>query len=369
MNIYIDGLFYKGSGIGRYYSFLLRGFVENNLQIYTQVPYKFKKDFTEEFSDILDKINVTFVDYDKFSLKGMIKQSLMLYKIKNEIDLFFYPHINIPFYPPGPIVVTIHDLRPLQGFWDRNILKKFLLIYLYKSSFSKAKKIITISKTSYNECVTKFKKSKSKLNIIYESIDNNFFTFPKADKKLLKDDYILYVGNRKKHKNLSRLIKAYALIKNQAGCKLVIAGSKDSEEDEVDREKRKLGLNEDVIEIISPTDEQLINLYDNAKAFIFPSLIEGFGLPPLEAMARGCPVAASKINIIEEICDDAAIFFDPYSIDDIAKNILKILEEKKLRDSLIDKGYDRLRFFNKDKILSDYIELFEKVANEEQRFY
>jgi len=195
VNIYIDGLFYKGSGIGRYYSFLLRGFVEKDLKIYTQVPCKFKKDFIEEFGDILDKINVKFVDYAKFSLKGMIKQSLMLNKMKNYVDLFFFPHINIPFYTPDPTVVTIHDLTPLQSLWGRSILKKILMTYLYKSSISKAKKIITISNVSYNECVSKFKNTESKVNIIYESVDDIFFNFPKSEKNKLKDDYILCLRN------------------------------------------------------------------------------------------------------------------------------------------------------------------------------
>jgi len=146
--------------------------------------------------------------------------------------------------------------------------------------------------------------------------------------------------------------------------KLVIAGKKDSKIDDVDLLRNKLNLKKEIIEVISPKDEEIINLYKYAKAFIFPSLYEGFGLPPLEAMAIRTPVVASDIPVLKEICGDAAYFFNPYDIKTMAKAIHRVLTDDNLRGSLIEKGKERIKFFDSENAIAQHVRLYKEIENE-----
>ncbi len=181
-------------------------------------------------------------------------------------------------------------------------------------------------------------------------------------KRLLNDDYILFVGNRKKHKNLSNLILAFSKIKDRVNVKLVIAGSKDRQKDDVDILIENLNLKKHVIEFISPTDEEILSLYKHAKLFVFPSLFEGFGLPPLEALALDCPVIASNIPVLREILGEEIACFDPYDVEDMANKIYKALNDNDFRNYLLNLGKERLKLFDKDKIIKEYLSLFQSVA-------
>lgn len=366
MNLYVDGLFYKGSGIGRYYESLVKEFAKRGINVYTCVPKRLKNDFEKDFKDVMQNIKPIFVDYEKFSIKGFINQSLILKRLEKEVDLFFYPHINLPFYTPKNTIVTIHDLIPLTEFWDRSELKRKVFIFYLKRAIRKAKGIITISHSVAGELKNKFDINK-KLEVIYEFINDKFFNYEKNRKPIIEGDYILYVGNRKKHKNLKNLILAFNKIRHKIGVKLVIAGSRDSisMEDDVDLLKKELKLENEVVEILSPSDEVLINLYQNAKLFVFPSLLEGFGLPPLEAIALDCPVIASNIPVLREILGDKIACFNPYDVDDIADKIYKALTYDNLRLELLKEGKERLRRYNKDVIINQYLEYFVRILGED----
>ena len=361
-NIYIDGLFYRGTGIGRYYESLVKELSLRDIRIYTCVPAWLKDDFEKNFKDYKD-IEVIYVNYSKYSLEGFIKQSYVLKKLEKKVDLFFYPHINLPFFIPQNTIVTIHDLRPFTEFWDRSFLKKKYYKFIFNRAIKNCKSIITISEATKKDLIDFDKNIESKIKIIYRFIDDKFNKRNSRNnvenKPLIKDNYILFVGNRKKHKNLKKLIFAYNKIKNQLKYKLVIAGSKDrnsSHEDEIDLLIKKLDFKNEIIEFISPDDETVINLYKNARLFVFPSLYEGFGLPPLEAMACDCPVAVSDLPVLKEICCNAAIYFNPESEDDMASKIVDVCMDDKLRQSLILRGKERLEFFDKDNIINQHIE-------------
>jgi len=126
----------------------------------------------------------------------------------------------------------------------------------------------------------------------------------------------------------------------------------------VDILKNELQLQDRIIEFLSPDDDTLINLYANADLFVFPSLFEGFGLPPLEAVALNTPVIMSDIPILKEIFGASGYYFNPLDPQDMAGKILEVLTNKELRQSLLDKQKERLLFFDKDKIIDQHIELF-----------
>lgn len=363
MNLYLDGLFYKGSGIGRYYESLTKEFAKRGIKIYTCVPHNLRNDFEKDFSNI-PNLEPIFVDYEKFSVRGFLKQSKILKKLENEVSLFFYPHVNIPYYIPKNTVITIHDLIPLTQFWDRNEIKRRIFIFYLKRALKYSTKIITISNTVADELRKNFKGIDKKIEIIYEFVDDKFIKQNKTYDRIVDKPYLLFVGNRKRHKNLSLLVKAFAIIKEKIPHYLLIAGGKDREKDEVDMLVEKLNIQERTIQLIMPSDEVIISLYKFADLFVFPSLFEGFGLPPLEAVTLGRPVILSDIPILREIFGEAGLYFNPYSEEGLAKAILKVISDSEFKIGLLEKQKERLKMFDKNKIIDQYISLFERIVGE-----
>lgn len=363
MRVYVDGLFYKGTGIGRYYESMTKELAKIGLNIITSVPERLKEDFEKDFGGV-SNIEPIFVDYEKFSIKGFYRHGKILKNLEKSVDLFFFPHINLPHYIPEKSIVTIHDIRPLTEWWDRNLIKREIFNYLLKRAIFRAKRVITVSHTTKTNLINYFKtqENKEKVRVIYTFIDDKFLNFEKPKNPLVKKNYILFVGNRKKHKNLRNLIYAFNEIKDKLNYKLVIAGSKDpgKETDEIDELIEKLHFSDLVIQYNSPSDEEILNLYSYAKLFVFPSFYEGFGLPPLEAIACGCPSITSNIPVLKEIYGEKIACFNPYSVDDMADKIFNILVDKEKRGNLLVEGRNRLKFFDKHRIIN-YIKLFDEV--------
>jgi len=364
-NIYIDGLFYKGSGIGRYYESLIKELAKKDVKIITSVPKRSKNDFEKDFAGI-PNIKPIFVDYEKFSIKGFFNHSKLLKSLESKVDIFFYPHINLPYYIPKNTIVTIHDLIPLTKWWDGNWIKRRIFRIFFKRAINYSRGIITISETTKKDILRFYPNIESKIKVIYEFIDEKFY-LKINDKALVATPYILFVGNRKVHKNIKNLIIAFNNIRNKLDIKLVIAGVKDInvQKDEVDLLIKNLNLKNDILEFVSPDDKTLLNLYSNATLFVFPSLYEGFGLPPLEAISCGCPTITSNILVLKEILGEKIACFNPYSVDDIAEKMLFYLKNKEKREELLLIGKERLKFFNKTKIMDEYLKYFKQIIENE----
>jgi glycosyltransferase involved in cell wall biosynthesis len=361
MKIYIDGLFYKGSGIGRYYESLLKELSKRNFEIYTCVPKILQKDFLKDFEK--ENIKPIFVDYMKFSIKGFISQSKILKSLEDKVDLFFFCHVNLPLYVPKKTIVTIHDIIPLKEEHNRNIFKRFIFYFFLRRALKKSEKIITVSRTTANEIKKMFPKYEKEFNVIYRFVDDKFLNTKNIKKNnIINKPYILFVGNRKRHKNIGLLLKAFYLIKEKLPHYLVIAGSKDENVDYVDKMIKELKLENRVIQLIKPDDEEIVNLYYFADLFVFPSFIEGFGLPAIEAISLGCPVLLSNIEVFNELFGDSAIYFDPYDEQDLANKIVHLLTDKEAKNSLLDKQRERIKIFDKEKIIDEHIKLFKEVV-------
>jgi glycosyltransferase involved in cell wall biosynthesis len=158
--------------------------------------------------------------------------------------------------------------------------------------------------------------------------------------------YLLAVGNVKKHKNLPRLIDAFAGIRGQIPHNLIVVGKR---EGFLNSEKLSPSISADLDGRVrftgQVTDQELREYYRNATALIFPSLYEGFGFPLVEAMAEGCPIACSKVASLPEVAGDAALLFDPFSIEDIGRALLQITSDSALRYTLAERGRQRLGQF------------------------
>jgi glycosyltransferase involved in cell wall biosynthesis len=239
--------------------------------------------------------------------------------------------------------------------------------YLYASFFFKLMKqkecyILTISEFTKKELISKFSINSEKIFVTYLSA--NSLINSSGDEKLKNKynfDYILFVGNIKPHKNLKILIKAFNLIKEDIPHNLMLVGKKDGF---LTSDFFSINQSEDSKKRIIVTgfidDNELAYLYKNASVFVFPSLYEGFGIPPLEAMFFNCPVISSNAASLVEVCGDAAIYFDPVSYVNLSEKIILLLNDFNLRLILINKGNKNLKRFSWNKCGYETIEIFNK---------
>lgn len=209
----------------------------------------------------------------------------------------------------------------------------------------RADAVITISDFTKQELIRLTPASKQPVISIPLGVDQEWFgaaSFRRAS----PDPYLLYVGNVKPHKNLGRLVEAFKRIAADIPHRLIIIGKRDgliTADTSVQKIAATLG---DRIAFTGHVDDgKLKEWVANADLLVLPSLYEGFGLPPLEAMAACCPVAVSRIPVLEEVCGDAALYFDPYQVDDIAHQVTTILRDEKLRERLRRDGSARARQF------------------------
>ena len=289
---------------------------------------------------------------------------------KAGITLMHFPHYNVPLFYGGEYVVTVHDLTHVlfpefMGSKAKVVYAKRLMSHALKS----AKHVFTVSENSKRDIMSFFGIPAEKISITYNAIDNDFrpkteqetaylfgrFDIPE-DKKL-----ILYVGNLKPHKNLGTLLKALKIL-NREDVALILVG-KAFKSLELETQEADLGLAGKVIHTGVVSKQELVDLYNLADVFVFPSLYEGFGIPPLEAMACGTPVVAADNSSIPEVVGDAALLVDGKDEKQIAEAINKVLEEKKLAEKLVQAGLARCRQFSWDDTVREVSGWIRKTAD------
>jgi glycosyltransferase involved in cell wall biosynthesis len=284
-----------------------------------------------------------------------ISEQINLPRNVPESRLFISPHYNIPLrkVPAEKRVVVIHDVNHLVDINKISSVKKIYARYMIKAAIRKSDKIITDSKFSQKEITNHISTYGKVIKVVYCSINSegirNLISQIDLEefrnKYDLPSNYFLYLGSIKRHKNLISALKAFKLvIKKYPKQKMVVIGVKP---DDFFKNKETNDLREGVIVPGYIPDCELPALYANALCLVFPSLYEGFGLPPLEAMNYGCPVIASNVSSIPEVCGDAALYFDPLNIDEIVKTMKKIIEDKYTANQLKEKGFDNLSRFTR----------------------
>jgi len=349
------------SGIGRYSINLIDKY-KNQLSkdMLCTLNEKNKEISMNYFPAIKSKANV-------FSLREQVELSLL--NSRNTVDLLHSPHFVFPVLSTGKLILTIHDLTPLL-FPDIFSLKArlYMRTMIWLSKF-KVNKIITVSQNTKNDLIKMFNYNPKKIKVIYNGVDNSYKIIENQDLiKKIKDKYktgkefLLYVGNIKPHKNIPTLLKA--LEKINANSKLVIVGKKDKAYDEIFDIIDQYNLEDRVIFTGFVPDEDLILLYNAATLFVYPSLYEGFGLPPLEAMACGTPVITSNVSSLPEVVGNAAITVEPQNVFKLSKAINNVLENKNLQDKMIQEGLKRAEQFTWEKTAIDTIKVYEEVLDQ-----
>ena len=232
--------------------------------------------------------------------------------------------------------ITIHDLSFMKN--PKWFSKKYYYFYKILTPIvaKKALHILTVSNFSKKEIQKYLNINENKISVIYNAVSEKFNSKTSFSEK---KDYILSVASIEPRKNFDRLLAAAKLLDNNT--KLLVVGSTNKVFGNVNLEQNNRA---EFLGYVS--DNELKKYYSNALLFIYPSIYEGFGLPPLEAMASGCPVVLSDIEVFHEVFGEAAIYFNPYDINDIAQKIDEVLKSKETQEKLISQGYDLVKKYS-----------------------
>jgi glycosyltransferase involved in cell wall biosynthesis len=368
MKIGIDCRLWSETGVGRY----IRNLVLNLQKIDKKNEYclfVLSKDKDEILKLVQNgRIKIIRADIRWHTLEEQLKFPSLLNK--ENLDLMHFPYFAVPVLYGRPFIITIHDLitdhystghastLPIPFYY----LKKGAYKLVINMAAKKARKIIAVSNATKNDIVDRLKISPQKIVVTYEGVDDKISNLKLQIPNIFQNSkYFLYVGNAFPHKNLDRLIEAFKIL--DADMKLVLVGKEDYFYKRLKNQIKEMDLSEKVIFLKNVDDKELSSLYRNAQALILPSLMEGFGLPALEAMANNCLVLASKIPALEEVCGDAAIYFDPRNIQDIAEKINMVhLSDANHYDDKREKGLKRAKLFSWSKMAKETLEVYESCV-------
>lgn len=335
LKIVVDGRMYESSGIGTYVKNILSGIKHDRVKIIAPADLKHKLIGSE----------VIPCNLKIYSLKELL---LLPFKVP-KCDVFWSPHYNVPFFwiPAKRRVVTIHDVYHVTPVSKLPLIKKLYSRLLIQWALLISDKVITVSDFSKTEILKYFQCAPSKIEVINNGVKQvgvvKEWEYIQSKYKL-PAKYLLFVGNVKPHKNIRGLLEAYLKLseRHRELYKVVIVGAKDGFITKDSKLFTWVNSNPDlkgqVIFTGFVADCDMDSIYHYASLFVFPSLYEGFGLPPLEAMINKCPVVASNVASIVEICKEGALYFNPTEHHEIAELIDLVLNSDELRKSLIKSG-------------------------------
>lgn len=349
MRIGIDARFYGsiGKGLGRYTSELISWLektdTENDYVIFLR-----RSNFNS-YEPKNPRFTKVLAEFPWYTWQEQVHYPKLLNA--HNLDLVHFPHFNVPFFYRKPFVVTVHDLillsHPTTRATKLGPLQFWVKFQMYRLVIGRAirdaKTVITVSHATKKEIIERFPFAKQKkIAVTYEACAPSLAKKPGSvpQPSAISKPFALYVGNAYPHKNIEKLVEAFSVFRKNGHpeWRLVLVGSEDYFYARIKEEAKKRGTDKNVIFFGHATDEQLSALYDAASFYVFPSLCEGFGLPPLEAMSHGLPVASSDQSCMPEILGDAAHYFDPRRMVAIAEALTKMADDATLRNELAAKG-------------------------------
>lgn len=294
------------------------------------------------------------------------------FKEKSSVSHFYNYHV--PPFASGKKIAVIYD-TVIKDFPETVRFKtKMMLKLTLKRSIKRADRIVTISEFSKQQIIKHFGVAEKIIDIVPCGV--NFDTFnTNYDESLVNKakikynitrNYILYLGTLEPRKNIERIIEAYAVLQNKVNNAplLVLAGGKGWMYESIFEKVKTLGLEKNVVFTGYVPDKDVPLLMNGAMMFCFPSIYEGFGMPPLEAMACGTPVITSNNTALPEVVEDAAIQVDPYSVEQIADAMVNLVNSNELRHQLSEKGLVQCRKYTWEKSAQKMLDIYKELANE-----
>jgi glycosyltransferase involved in cell wall biosynthesis len=298
-----------------------------------------------------------------------------------DCDLVHIPNLfSVPRGLPCPYVMTVHDMlehmsraREQSGFW------RSLYFQTTKRVLAGAARIFAVSNFTRNEIEKLFDIPPERIEVVYNAIDERFLRghASSADRDLIARRYqvtypfLLYAGRVSPHKNVVRMIEAFSALKTELGrdqaypdLKLIIIGDDLSGNPDLRRTVVRSGVQNDVRFLGFIPIEVLRIFYDEAKVFVFPSLYEGFGLPPLEAMVHGTPVVTSNVSSLPEVVGNAAVLVNPENVFEIMRALHRVLTDQSLRKRMKERGYQQAAHFSWETSVRRILEAYGQVVNQ-----
>jgi len=400
MRIGIDARFYGtlGKGLGRYTQKLIENL--EKLDDTNEYFVFLRKENFEEYRPKNKNFQKVLADCGWYTISEQLNMPKILNK--HNLDLVHFPHFNVPLFYKKPFIITIHDLillhfptvksTSLNPLWYK--IKYLAYKLIIKNAILKAKNIITVSNFTKNDILRHYNVTENKITVTYEAADINVTQNRlKNDSNILEKygiikPYILYVGNAYPHKNLEALVLGFGKVamsfrasdsesrnlieRNkkirsfdyvsrrhfaQDDTSLVLVGK----EDYFYKRIKGLVIEKNIKNIIFTDfvpDDELDTVYRNSLFYIFPSLYEGFGLPPIEAMARNVPVLSSDIPCLREILGESACYFNASSKENIARAITDFSENKELREKLSQRGNEWVKIYSWEKMARETLTIY-----------
>lgn len=327
--------------------------ISNNVYIRNKQLFKYWDPMPDHYfkgkARIMDQLN-------RFYSINKLKQG--------EYDIFHQTHFGDWCHKAigkKKMVVTFHDMnhsRFIDLYRHNGINDPDSFIKLQKQSVDRADKIIAVSNNTKNDLVNLWNINSDKITVIHHGIDKKPMTGLNPEREI-SSPYILFVGERFKYKNFEGLSQAFGKIcKEYPDLKLVCTGKKLNNE-----ELNMLRINniDDKTIQISANEQIMARLYRDAELFVYPSFYEGFGMPILEAMKLGCPVALSDSSCFPEVAGNAGLFFNPFIVDDIVEKIKLLLNDSVLRKEKIKLGFERITHFSWEKTASEHMKVYQEL--------
>lgn len=383
MRIVFDARHVRDFGIGTYIRNLLRSLLEvDSVNEYVLIGYRETRGDLRAIAKLSSRVKVTYYEGRDGSWQDHIAFPWFLRQ--HQGDVYHVPIAWVPFFMPKPYVVTVHDigflLFPEKKDWRMQWRER-----LIGRGLRRADKVIAVSGATQRDVQQFFNIPAERLHRIYDAPDPDIFPMRAEDetsrpnrvahrKHLLErfqidSPFLLYAGSVRPQKNLPRLIEAFSVLRAEltkhphyGRLKLLIIGDEISKNPAVRLAVLHTRLEDSVRFLGFVPDDTLRVFFEAAEAFVFPSLYEGFGLAPLEAMMAGTPVVASNVSALPEVLGDAAKFVNPENVFEISRGIHDVLLDSELNSSLIEKGFAQARKYSWGEAAKQVAEIYRQTA-------
>ncbi|PIU83500.1 MAG: hypothetical protein COS68_03770 [Elusimicrobia bacterium CG06_land_8_20_14_3_00_38_11] len=364
----INGIFGK-SGLGQHVKLLVKNLAlidkENEYLLYTHFWAKtsqikaIETPESKNFRFVHHNVPETFLLLADFKFNLGITERFLT---GHGVEIYHGTGNIVPKFKKIKTVLTIHHYYPVEGPLTPSGLNWREKFYFRCTDYSipVADFIITDSASTKSEIIRKFNARENRVAVIYPGPPDAAY---RPLEKNQSGKYILFVGPINERKNLPRFLEAYSiLVKKGLKHNLFIAGTgKDNYMNLIKKLCSELKIQDRIVFTGKISPQEVVHFYNNAEFLVYPSLYEGFGYPPLEAMACGCPVAASNATSIPEITGDAAVLFDPYNAEEIAQAMENLSKDSDLRQELIKKGFEQVKKFSWEKTAKQTLDVYKKV--------
>lgn len=389
------------TGTEWYSYYLIKNLIEidkdNKYILYTDKPLSenFLKDLNLENNKHV-KVKILKWPFKFFWTLGRFSLEMIF----SRPDVLFVPAHVMPFFSPKKTINTIHDIaftennclyNPEIVEFESSLIKKIIRFFVKiitkgtcrlrsadylnwstKFALKRAKKIISVSNFTKKKILSHYKAKEDKIVVVHNGYNDNLYQKNKDLEKIktvldeygLRGSYFLYVGRIEKKKNISLLIKAFNLYKERnkdSEEKLVLVGNIGFGYDEVKYMISEFDLFKDIVMLGWIDESDMPYIFNGAKAFIFPSLYEGFGIPILQAMACGVPVIASDIEVLREVGGESPLFFNPASEEDLCSKMEVIIKDKEKTERMIESGLLRSKYFSWKKCAEETLREIKKL--------